>query len=219
MQTIYRSVFFIFLFTLALLYKNNTKAQTFEGEVVFTKATQNDTSFYAYKIKDHKIRIEELDQQLNMVNYMLIDVSKPSIYAINPKRKLYVEMPTHSRLNFHDTTEFIIYKTENYKRIKGYKCYQWRVRNKKENTEVAYWVCDQFFKSFAEALKLLNKREKSSIYYLHIPNTSGFFPLLSVERSVLREWRESSEVLKIEKKNLSTALFEIPNGYKMFQKN
>lgn len=219
MQTIYRSLFFIFLIATSIIYTSSCKAQTFEGEIIFTKATLKDTTFYAYKIKGDKIRIEELDQQFKMQNYMLVDVSKSRVHAVNPKRKLYVEMPTQSKLSFNDTTEFIIYKTENYKRIKGYKCYQWRVRNKKENTEVAYWVCNEFFDSFSEFLRLLNRHEKSSIYYLHIPNTSGFFPLLSVERSVLREWRTSLEVLKIEKKDLSTALFEIPQGYKMFQKN
>jgi len=202
-----------------LLYNNNCKAQAFEGEIVFTKETLKDTTFYSYKVKGNKIRIEELNRQLKMINYMLVDVSKPSVHAINPKRKLYVEMPTHLRLNFKDTTQFTIYKTDNYKNINGYKCFQWRVRNKKEKTEIAYWVCGDFFNYFADFLKLLNREEKSSIYYLHIPDTYGFLPLHAVERSLLREWKSNLEVLKIEKKNLSTALFKIPKDYKMFQKN
>ncbi len=219
MQRIYFHFFFIGLILYGLLYTVRCNAQKFEGEIVFTKSTLKDTTYYAYKIKGNKLRIEELDNQFKMSNYMLVDISEPSVYAVNPKRKLYVEMPTHNKFNFFDTTEFVIYKTENYKRIQGYKCYQWRVRNKKKNTEVAYWVCNDFLVTFADFLKLLNRDENSSLYYLHIPDTDGFFPLLAVERSVLREWRASLEVLKIEKKNLATALFEIPRDYKMFKKN
>lgn len=219
MQRIQFYVLSIFLFLPCQLYLSKSAAQGFEGEIVFTKATPKDTAYYAYKIKGNKIRVEELDQQLKMINYMLVDVSKPSVYAVNPKRKLYVEMSTYSRLDIRDTTEFVIYKTENYKRIQGYKCFQWRVRNKKQNTEVAYWVSNEFFVSFADYLKLLNKDENSSLYYLYIPKTEGFFPLMAVERTVLREWKSSLEVMKIEKKNLSTALFEIPGNYKMFRKN
>ena len=217
-----RNQFYILLLCLLFpsqLYFSYCAAQTFEGEIIFTKATLKDTGYYAYKIKGDKLRIEELDEQQKMINYMLVDVSESKVHAINPKRKLYVEMSTHSMLNFHDTTEFIIYKTENYKRIKGYKCFQWRVRNKKQDTEVAYWVCNDFLVSFADFLKLLNRDENSSLYFLHIPDTDGFLPLLAVERSVLREWRSSLEVKKIEKKKLAAALFEIPSNYKMFQKN
>lgn len=217
-----RISFYILFFSLTLLFfafSDKCNAQKFEGEIIFTKSTPKDTSFYAYKIKGNKIRVEELDKQFKMSNYMLVDASKSTAFAINPKRKLYVEMPKHAAYSLHDTTEFTVYKTENYKRIQGYKCYQWRVRNKKRNTEVAYWVSDNFSVSFATFLKLVNNKENSSLYFLHIPKTDGFFPLLAVERSVLREWRTSLEVFKIEKKNLSTALFEIPNGYKMFRKN
>jgi hypothetical protein len=219
MQRIQFYVLLIGLFLSGQLYLSKCAAQAFEGEIIFTKLTAKDTAYYSYKIKGSKLRIEELDKHLKMLNYMLIDVSKPSVLAVNPKRKLYVEMSTYSRLDYRDTTEFVIYKTENYKRIKGYKCFQWRVRNKKQNTEVAYWVSNDFHISFANFLKLMNNDENCSVYYLNIPNTDGFFPLLAVERTVLREWKSSLEVMKIEKKNLSTALFKIPDNYKMFRKN
>jgi hypothetical protein len=178
MQRIHFYVFFIALILFGLLHVNKCNAQRFEGEIVFTKSTLKDTAYYAYKIKGNKLRIEELDSKFKMNNYMLVDISKPSVYAVNPKRKLYVEMPSHHKFNFFDTTEFVIYKTENYKQIQGYKCYQWRVRNKTRNTEVAYWVCNDFLVTFADFLKLLNRDENSSLYYLHIPDTDGFFLFL-----------------------------------------
>lgn len=198
--------------------KESLLAQDFEGEITFSKETLQDTSFYAYKIKNSRIRIEELDKKMEMVNYMLVDVLDKSVYAINPKRKLFVEISTYSNLNSPDTSNFNVIKTENHKDIKGYKCFQWRVRNKKENTEVAYWVSDQHFKYFTELLSLLNREEKSSVYYLQIPDAQGYFPLLSEERSLLREWRMQLKVINIEKKAMAASLFEIPAGYKQFQK-
>lgn len=201
------------------LFPNIMEGQDFEGEILYSKETKADTSFYSYKIKGDKIRIEELDSKFNLLNYMIVDVRRQSVHAVNPRRKIYVELPPRTRLNFKDTSEFVIYKTENYKNIKGYKCYQWRVRNKKQDTEIAYWVSGGFFDRFNEFVKLINRKEKNSIYFLHIPNSYGFLPLLAVERSILREFRMQHEVLKIEKKNYSAALFEIPNDYKRFEKN
>lgn len=209
----------IFILLISVLFVNKVQGQTFEGEILYSKETKSDTSYYAYKIKGDKIRIEELDAEFNLVNYMIVDLGKQSVHAVNPRRKIYVELPSRTRLNFRDTSEFVIYKTENYKNIKGYKCYQWRVRNKKQDTEIAYWVSNEFFDRFNEFVKLINRKEKNSIYFLHIPNTYGFLPLLAVERSILREFRMQHEVLKIEKKNYSAALFEIPEDYKKFKKN
>jgi len=218
MQALNIVTLFLIILFLGLLPENNVFAQNFEGEITFSKETSQDTSFYAYKIKGSKVRIEELDKKMEPVNFMIVDVLEKNVFAINPKRKLFVEISTYSNFNAPDTVNFKVIKTENYKEIDGYKCFQWRVRNKKENTEVAYWVSDQHFRYFAELLNLLNREEKSSTYYLQIPDSDGYFPLLSEERSLLREWRMQLKVVNIEKKTLASSLFEIPAGYKQFQK-
>ncbi|MCH7657168.1 MAG: hypothetical protein IIB05_02460 [Bacteroidetes bacterium] len=38
--------------------------------------------------------------------------------------------------------------------IFNYKCYQWRVRNKEKNTEVAYWVFNDDFNFFNDLFKI-----------------------------------------------------------------
>lgn len=217
MQTFFRFIFLIPL--LSIIIPVFCNAQNFEGEIVFIKETKQDTTYYAYKIKGNKLRIEELDQKLQLINYMLVDISAKSVIALNTKRKLYVEIPVRSIESNNDTSIYKVIKTDNYKSIKGFKCYQWRVQNKKEDTEIAFWVSNQNFHNFSDFLKLLNRDEKSSVYYLQIPDSQEFFPLLSEERSLLREWRMCLKVVNIEKKHLSPSLFEIPQGYKLFQKN
>jgi len=194
-------------------------AQEFEGEILFIKESTEDTSYYSYKVKDEKVRLEELDSKFQLINYMIINISERTIFAVNPNRKLYVDMPVHSWKASKDTSNFKVIKTENYQIIKGYKCYQWRVQNKAENTEIAFWVSNDNFNFFPQLLKIINRAEKSSHYFLIIPETQGFFPLMSEERSLLREKRMRLAVINIQKKILPISLFQIPAEYKMFQKD
>ena len=196
------------------------QSKKFEGEIVFIKETLKDTSYFSYKIKGDKVRVDELDRNMNTKNYMIIDINAPIIYAVNPTRKLYTNMPIHP-WNYDNAPQsnFQIIKTENYKYLNGYKCNQWRVRNKKEDTEIAYWVASDQFTFFQKFLRLINIADKNSDYYLRIPETEGIFPMLSVEMSILRSRKSKMEVININKKNMETALFEIPGDYKLFQKN
>lgn len=219
MQTFNPKILVVFILLLIQFQSTLLFSQDFEGEVLFAKETAKDTTFFAYKIKNNKVRVEELDKKKQVVNYMIVDIDKQKVLTINPKRKLYAEVSNRYIEQPKDTTEFIIYKTENYKRIDGYKCFQWRVRNKKNDTEFAFWVSNEIFCCFDSLLKLLNKDDKSTLYYLHIPSSKGFFPLSTVERSALREWREQIKLVNIENRALSPNQFEIPQGYRMFQKN
>jgi len=202
-----------------LLPSNVAKSQNFEGEITFIKQTNKDTTFYKYKVKNNIIRIDELDKNFKLINFSLVDLNKEEIYAINPKKKLYTKLPVHPWQKNKKSENYKVYKTENYKTIKGYKCYQWRVKNKKENTEIAFWVTSDNFKFFYDFLKILNRTEKSSIYYLTIPKTNGYFPMLSVERSLLRDFRLKLSVIKIENKKMNNALFKIPTEYRYFKRN
>jgi len=194
-------------------------AQNFEGEILFVKQSHKDTSYISFKIKGEKVRYEELNKNLQIDNYTIVDLSQKNIFTINPKRKLYVDLPVYQWKDEPDTMNFDISKTGNYKVIKGFKCFQWRVLNKKEDTEIQFWAADDRFEFFSKFLILINQSEKISQYYLNIPEIYGKMPLESVERSLLREMRMRLEVVSIEKKTMQAALFEIPSGYKLFEKN
>jgi hypothetical protein len=218
MQILPRGILSIFLFNLALLCSVTGRGQNFEGEILFVKQTLKDTSYLSYKIKGNKVRFEELNKDFQIDNYLIADLSKKSIYAINPKRKLYADLPVYAWNDKPDTTNFKIVKTGNYKLIKGIKCFQWRVLNKKDDTEVQFWTASEKYESFSEFNRLLNHSDKTTQYYLNSTEIYGQLPLESVERSMLREMRMRLEVVNIEKKTLPIALFEIPAGYKLFEK-
>jgi len=215
-------VFLTLIILLANVFQSFSYSQpnTFEGEIVFVRETLTDTSYFSYKIKGDKVRIDELDSEMNTKNYMIINLDNPKIYAVNPTRKLYTNLPIQPWNHDNDPqSDYQVIKTDNYKYLNGYKCNQWRVRNKTANTEIAYWVADNQFLFFQKLLRLLNRSEKSSEFYLRIPETNGFFPMLSVERSILREKKSRLEVININKKSMDEALFEIPKDFKVFQKS
>jgi hypothetical protein len=219
MQVLVKAFYKLVIISIFFICYLPVHAQDFEGEVLYTKQTKSDTTFYSYKIKGNKVRFEELNENMQLDNYVIVDLSKKNVIAVNPKRKLYGEQPVYPRITKNDSLNFNIIRTGNYKIIQGIKCYQWRVQNKKEDTEISYWFALENFKFYDEFQKILNQSDKFSQYYLNISETHGFLPLEFVERSMLREWRMCLSVVKIEKKNLQASLFEIPAGYKMFSKN
>lgn len=195
-----------------------SSANKFEGSIKFLQVTLNDTNYYTYHIKNNKIRLDVHENCKNckgVENSMLFDIDKKTIIALNPSRKLYINVPPKP-YNEVQSNNYRIIKSTNNKKIHGYKCYQWRVKNAAENTEIAYWVADDNFVFFDDFLKLWNRSEKHAAYFLQIPDTEGFFPLVSVERTTLRDQKMKLEVIDIQKQVLDKSIFEIPKDYQSY---
>lgn len=207
--------FFIFFF-LFLTSESNTKGQEFEGKITFQKQSATDTLYYQYFVKGEKIRFEELDRNGKVVKYSIIDIKNQKMFDINPERKIYmpVSIPPYTPPKVEDLE---IIKSENFQMINGYKCNQWRVINKTKNTDIQYWVTKDNFLFFNELIRITNRFDKNTLYYLQIPDNLGYLPMLSVERSLLREFRMQLSVTGIKKESVETSYFELPQGYTIFQ--
>jgi len=189
----------------------------FEGSITFVKQTFSDTSYYIYYIKGDCIRFDELDNCEKPSNCILFNLKNSTIKAISPARKLYIDIQAKPYTETNDSN-FEIIKSQNNKKIQGYDCYQWRVRNKAQNTEVSYWVVDDNFMFWGKFLRLWNRPEKHSLYFLQIKETAGFMPMLSDERTTLRESKMELYVTKIERKKLPQSMFEIPKDYSSYDR-
>lgn len=55
-------------------------------------------------------------------------------------------------------------------------------------------------------------------YFLSIKGYENVFPMLIVERSLLREWKSQVEVTEIKKIDIDNQQFEIPEDYTLFEK-
>ncbi len=201
------------VFTLIIVhFYPNVKAQPFEGRIAFVRESMTDTTYFNYYVKGKTIRVDDLDKNHKLIKFTLYSLDDNTIKVVNPDKKLYKS----SRSNPYvasDNNGYEIQKTPNTKDINSYKCSQWLVKNLQAKTFITYWVANDNFSFFNDFLKLMNKTEKASAYYLQIPDSNGFIPMETEERSNLRELRMRMAVVTIKKEKLDDKLFSIPKDY------
>lgn len=190
-------------------------AVSFEGSITFLKSSHFDTTYYVCYVRGEKVRVEVTDKKHRIRDILLVNLENEEVYFINPAKKLYSKLnrkPSPISLN----EDYMYIKTQNVKLINGEKCYQWRVKNTMKNIEVAYWVTQNDFDFFDKFVKVMSSTENCWEYFIHIPQSDGFFPMMSVERNLVREEKNRTMVMNINRKNLDIKMFLIPDDYKPF---
>lgn len=215
MYKIYHIIANFLGFFLLLFLPLGTQSQEFAGSIKFVQKTLSDTAYFTYHVKGNMVRMDMFEQG-KVENSLLIDLNEKTTVALNHSRNIYRAVPVKRQIVAQNGYEVI--KSKNSKQLHGYNCKQWRVRNQQRKTEVTYWVAQDNFFFFNDLLPMLNRSEKSSVFYQQIDGIEGYFPMQSVERSLLREERMRLEVVSIEKKQLPDSLFEIPPHYTPFKK-
>ncbi|HOP03043.1 MAG TPA: DUF4412 domain-containing protein [Tenuifilaceae bacterium] len=201
---------FLLLNYFICLSADGTKA--FEGRINFLRETVYDTTYITIMVKGSMARIDEFDTQKRLLSSQLVDFEKEKIIALSPSKKLYTSIPVLNS-KVVSNNNYVIKKTQNFKEINGYKCYQWRVRDPQHNTEAAYWVINENFAFFDKLVALINRTERSFALYNLIPENEGYFPILTEERTLLRKEKLRIAVVDINEQNLHPSLFEVPRGY------
>lgn len=211
MRGILHKIISILLFSIPL----SVMAVGFEGSIQMVKESCFDTTYYTYYISDGNIRIEERNNKQVLLNIYLVNTDSNEVIVVNPGKKLYTRLQKKTVLA-PGSDNFEIIKTANSKDVNGLKCIQWRVRNRNMNTEISYWVAQSDFYFFERLVKVLNSTERSWEYFTHIPGSKGFFPMLSVERNLVRDEKMRTRVVDISRKDIDHSMFKIPSGYKLF---
>lgn len=198
------------------IYGQRNRQPKFEGKIKFAKITQIDTTYFSYLVKDGKVRFISYDpciENEEMQEYLLFDIKNQKVTAVKPSYYTYKVLQHNPYFSLPEI-EFTFIKSKNHKKILGQQCYQWRVKNKKENTEIAYWVNKKYnYDFFTKLLTLWNRVEKHAGYFLQIPGNTGVFPFLSTERSVVRDFRMKLAVIEVTHQPLDKLLFIIPAEY------
>ncbi len=208
---------FIWVMGMMVMFSSRVVAQPFEGTIEFRKATETDTTNYIYYVKGLKVRIDEIGNKSHKAEgTYLIDMDQKEVRALNHERKLYMDQPTPPAPVLKGVFE--IKKGNAVKNLQGYKCTEYTVINREENTQIIYWIADGKFSFFEKLLRQLNRKDKSSVYFLQIQNIKNTFPMLSVQTNIDGKDEIRLEVTKIVKKEIDTNMFEIPKGYSKFEK-
>lgn len=192
-------------------------AQTFEGSIEFKKRTAMDTTNYIYYVKGDKIKIDEIGAKSKKVEgSFIINTTSSTMQFISHDRKLYGDQPSGTPNK--PAGKCVVTKSGNQKTIQGYKCTEYLVKNTDENTQISFWLAKGKFDFFDVMLRVLNRKDKFSTYYLEIPNVKGLMPVLAVMSPLDGKEKERLETTKIEKKPVDSKTFEIPTGYMKFEK-
>ncbi len=207
-----------FLLTVSLIISiHNLYASDFEGNITFVKETLYDTTYFSISVKENLVRIDEKNSKHQILQSLIVDIVTKNITALSPTLKLYTTI--EKRINYSRVRkeDFVCVKTENYKYINGYKCFQWRMRNQGLNCEISYWVYEGNLNFLNEVYQLLGKTEdyaKYCLYYDQIPQTKGYFPVLIIERTLLRDEKLRVSLQNINSKKVDAQIFNVPKEYK-----
>ena len=191
-------------------------AQSFEGVIEFSKTTGPVITNYKYYVKGDRLRIEEISARGEVQGIMLVDTRDKTVTAISPERKLYMDVPN---MRLPKDVEATVQKTSEMKDMAGYKCEKWLVKSPKEDRTLTYWVAADEFNFFVPLLETLNRKDEQAVFFLHIKDNKGVFPMLGVEQKMDGAEVSRLEVKKVTKEGQKTALFEIPAGYNKFERN
>ncbi|NOZ47927.1 MAG: DUF4412 domain-containing protein [Chlorobi bacterium] len=195
----------------------NSFSQAFEGRINFVKKSLTDTVYYSYLVKNDMMRVDELNNNKNVVQSLLINLKEKTMTAISPVRKMYMPFPV-SPVKQQNSTNFEVNETSETKQFFGYKCKKWTISNKKDSVLIDYWVARGNFNFFVNFLKISNTKDKSASYFLQFPENSGVFPMLSIEKDFTGKEELRLEVIKIKKEELAPEIFTIPADYVSFQR-
>lgn len=189
----------------------------FEGTITFIQSNGIDTSYYEYYVKGNKVKVDNFDPKTkNVEGTFLIDISTKKMTALSPVRKIYFDQPSGAPVKPTGTPKAA--KTNNTKKINGYTCTEYVVVNGDEGTKIHFWLAKGRFDFFADMLKILNRKDKFSEYYLQIPSIQGMFPMLATQEDLSGNIKGEMKAQKMDKTTVSDDTFSIPAGYKEFKK-
>lgn len=192
-------------------------AQGFEGSIYFTKSNMMDVTQYAYHVKGNKVRIDEMVEGSDkLVATLIVDLETGDMFALSHERNLWMKRPTKegdAKVSGAEVKEGSLERS-----IHGKNCTQYRVKNKDADREIMYWVTEGDYPFFPKLLEILKRKDNFSSYYLNLPDLEHKLPLLAEENTLLREKKGFLQVDKIEKKELASVLFDIPESYEKVER-
>jgi len=139
-------------------------SQSYSGSIDFKYYTQKDTNLNVYFIKEPLVKLEQYGKKRgDIVGSFIFDLKGHEIKWVNPKRKLWGIQKSETPQIIRG--QCIVSKTGNIKKILGYKCFEYIVRNTEENIAISYWITTDKFDFFVPLIQLWNRKDKQSIYF------------------------------------------------------
>lgn len=210
----------IIIFSILITYAISLAATDFEGRIILSKQSPYDTTLYEYTVKGNHVRIDIKNPQAQIVQSLIIDLEEESITALSPNHKLYTTLKKNSYAKDFDKAEYEIIKTPNFKLINGYKCFLWHIRNKRQDSDITFWIAELKFDFLPKVVTLLSRTDDYNEiinYYIQVELDNNFFPMLIIDRTLLQEEKSKLMVMNIVSEPVNDKAFEIPKAYKLLR--
>ncbi len=213
MNMLKRLLFIVLLVIVSYSVDAFSNVEKFEGSIKLKKETVYDTTYVLIQVRGEQVRLDELDSKKNIINIYIINLESGKVLALSPKRKLFFELSPSRSIQMPNNDEAATINKENKITLDGKSCCQMRVKSTAHNTEVAYWVTEKDFDFFMAMNKILRKVKPDVDLFAYFPDVKGLFPMLVVERTLLRKEKMKVLVTAIDEMRLNENIFTIPIGY------
>lgn len=207
-----KSVLFSIVLLVVLTASQSFYPQSkFEGKAVIETSGMGGAGTLNYFVKGKKIRFD-VSSARGEAN-ILFDQSEKKMYMIMPSMKMYMEFPmdmiegNSAKDKMNDEMEKFE-KTGVMKKINGYNCEKWTMKEDKGSTEA--WMTRDLG-SFIFFDSPMGKKSKSA--WKEGIEESGYFPMKIIQKNKEGEDISTFEVKSIEKKKLEDSFFKVPEGY------
>ncbi len=190
-----------------------TGGKGFEGTIEFRQIAGADTTNLVYYIKGDKVRIDNIRKGVSAGGF-LFDLKAGTITSLNAERKIYSDVAKASPATMSGKAE--VTKTKNMKKVLGYNCTEYIVKNATDNVSISYWMASGKFDFFDKLVKLWNRKDKVSVYFTQLTGVVGMFPMVASQTGADGKEELRLEVTKVEKKVLDPAMVAIPANYSRF---
>lgn len=189
---------------------SDLRAQSFEGTIEFTATTERGPISMNYMMKGDNVRFES-EGRPGMKAVILVNVKDNKTVMVMDQMKAYMEFDVpHTQGTEKPKPD--IKKTGKSKKILGYACEQYLIKDGTRETDV--WVTKALGKFQLFRMGGRQQQAEAEAWQEAVKNESAF-PLFAVTREGDKEVSRM-EATKIEKKSLDDSLFKIPEGYKKF---
>jgi hypothetical protein len=203
--------FFALILFLSFITPKAYSQSKFEGKVVIETSGIDGSGTLNYYIKGQNIRLD-MNSARGEVN-ALFDRANKKVLMIMPAMKMYMEFPMdlmkdNSENENMDNETDKFEKTGEMKKINGYNCEKWIMKENNGSTEA--WMTKDLGGFMFFDSPMGNKSE--STWQKDIEE-SGNFPMLVIQKNNEGDEISKFNVLTVVSMNLDDSFFKVPDGY------
>lgn len=199
-------ILLVTLFTFSVVH-----AQDFEGIIEFKTTTGTNTESSVWYVKDNRVRVDVFEPGTRMLKGChLINTNDSSIQYLDHKAKTFGRELTTAISVRVDTK---VTKSEGSKEILTYEATESTITYN-DGSGYSCWISGNKFGFFRTAIRILGGNNDYYAAYWSLNPEEGAMPLLMIRKNAKGEETGRFEAVRIEKRSIDAALFNIPADYK-----